>query len=176
MAETLGTITSILQLVAAALKAREYVKDFHDAPREQQKLFSEMEDLKTLLTELRKRAESNLSTDTFPQMAGPLDSLKTTMESFTAKLGPADGISKFTKRLTWSLWSKKEALGYLEELERIKSLINVWLTTDIWYGYKFHYSPYLYCAASLGIWARSSCTVRTVSQYELNIPSELIQL
>ncbi|KAJ7032335.1 hypothetical protein C8F04DRAFT_1040646 [Mycena alexandri] len=132
MAETLGTLASILQLVDTALKAREYVKDFHDAPKEQNKLFSEMEDLKLLLTELHKHAASKPASGAFQQMSGPLAVFKNTMESFTAKLGPVDGLSKFTKRLTWSLWSKKEAADYLQELERIKSLINVWLTTDIW--------------------------------------------
>ncbi|KAJ6587435.1 ankyrin repeat domain-containing protein [Mycena vulgaris] len=54
------------------------------------------------------------------------------MEEFTKKLGPRDDMLKFTRKITWTLWSKKEVVGYLEELERIKVLINVWLTMGIW--------------------------------------------
>ncbi|KAJ7688186.1 ankyrin repeat-containing domain protein [Mycena rosella] len=132
MAATLGTITAILQLVDTALKAREYVKDFHDAPKEQRKLFSEMEDLRSLLGELNKRAAASPSGEGLQKMSPPLSAFKATMEKFTATLGPVEGLSKFTKRLTWTLWSKKEAVGYLEELERMKGLITLWLTMDIW--------------------------------------------
>ncbi|KAJ7476790.1 hypothetical protein FB451DRAFT_1366381 [Mycena latifolia] len=132
MAEALGTLASVLQLVDTILKAREYFKDFHDAPKDQKKLFSEMEGLKALLMELDKWVMGNPSSEAFSQMVGPLATLKTMMEHVTEKLGPVDGQSKLTKRLSWTLWSKKEVAGYLEELERIKVLINLWLTMDIW--------------------------------------------
>ncbi|KAJ6461205.1 hypothetical protein DFH09DRAFT_1495465, partial [Mycena vulgaris] len=41
-------------------------------------------------------------------------------------------MSKITTKVTWTLWSKKEAVGYLEELERLKVLVNIWLTMGIW--------------------------------------------
>ncbi|KAJ7435622.1 ankyrin repeat domain-containing protein [Mycena latifolia] len=131
MAEAFGTIASVLQLVDTILKAREYFKDFHEAPKDQKKLFSEMKGLKALLMELDKRVMGNLSSEAFSQMVGPLATLKTMMEHVTEKLGSVDGQLKFTKRLSWTLWSKKEVAGYLEELERIKVLINLWLTMDI---------------------------------------------
>ncbi|KAJ7476775.1 ankyrin repeat-containing domain protein [Mycena latifolia] len=132
MAEALGTLASVLQLVDTVLKAREYFKDFHEAPKEQKKLFSEMEGLKALLVELDKQVEGNSSSAAFQEMVKPLAALKTTMEHVTEKLGPVDGQLKFTKRLSWTLWSKKEVAGYLEEFERIKALINLWLTMEIW--------------------------------------------
>ncbi|KAJ7444213.1 ankyrin repeat domain-containing protein [Mycena latifolia] len=132
MAEALGTLASVLQLVDTILKAREYIKDFHEAPKEQKKLFSEMEGLKALLVELDKRAVGNPSSEAFSQMVEPLETFGTTLEFVTKKLGPVDGLSKLTKKLNWTLWSKKEVAGYLEEFERIKALINLWLTMDIW--------------------------------------------
>ncbi|KAJ6514081.1 ankyrin repeat domain-containing protein [Mycena vulgaris] len=132
MAEALGIVASIIQLVDTALKARESLKDFRDAPKEQEKLFLEMEGLRPLLAVLLKRVVDNPSSNGFQQVAGPLTVFKTTMEEFTRKLGPRDSMSKFTRKITWTLWSKKEAVNYLEELERIKVLINVWLTMDIW--------------------------------------------
>ncbi|KAJ7693073.1 ankyrin repeat-containing domain protein [Mycena rosella] len=132
MAEALGTLASILQLVDTALKAREYFKDFLDAPKEQQKLFSEMEDVRSLFVGLNKRVVGNPSSDAMQQMSGPLDKFKIAMMHFTERLGPVDGFAKRTKQLKWTLWSKKESGGYLEELERIKALLNLWLTMDIW--------------------------------------------
>ncbi|KAJ6587483.1 ankyrin repeat-containing domain protein [Mycena vulgaris] len=132
MAEALGTVANIIQLVDTALKAREYLKDFRDAPKEQQKLLVEMEGLMPLLAELLKRLVENPSSETFQQMTAPLTIFETTMKEFTKKLGPRDEMSKFTRKITWALWSKKEAGGYLEELERIKALINIWLTMGIW--------------------------------------------
>ncbi|KAJ7483657.1 hypothetical protein FB451DRAFT_1170245 [Mycena latifolia] len=132
MAEALGTLASILQLVDTILKAQEYFKDFHEAPKDQKKLFSEMEGLRALLVELDKRVTENPSSEAFSQMVGPLATLETMMEHVTEKLGPIDGQLKFTKRMSWTLWSKKEVAGYIEELERIKGLINLWLTMDIW--------------------------------------------
>ncbi|KAF7368344.1 hypothetical protein MVEN_00155900 [Mycena venus] len=98
MAEAIGTVASILQLVDTVLRAREYLKDFRDAPKGQQKLFSELQSLRLLFAELFKRLEANPSSEALQQILG----------------------------------KKKETAGYLEELERIKVLINVWLTMGIW--------------------------------------------
>ncbi|KAJ7487066.1 ankyrin repeat domain-containing protein [Mycena latifolia] len=132
MAEVLGTVASVLQLVDTILKAREYIKDFHKAPKEQKKLFSEMEGLRALLVELDRWVTGSPSSAAFQQMVEPLATFETTLELVTKKLGPVHGLSKVTKRLSWTLWSKKEVAGYMEELERIKALINLWLTMDIW--------------------------------------------
>jgi hypothetical protein len=133
MAEVLATIATILQLVDTALKAREYVKDFQDASEEQRSLFSEMENLKVLLGELQKRVQSSISSTSLQQLSGPLAEFKTTMSGFTARFQPATSSwSKFRQQLAWSLWSKKEAKEYLIKFERIKSLLNIWLSMDIW--------------------------------------------
>jgi hypothetical protein len=68
------------------------------------------------------------------QMDSPLAALKTTMEQFTEKLKPGDArFAKLSKRLTWTLWDKKEAKEYLDKLEGFKSLLNSWLLVDIWF-------------------------------------------
>ncbi|KAJ6514552.1 hypothetical protein DFH09DRAFT_1288117 [Mycena vulgaris] len=110
------------------------MKDFRDAPEEQQKLFAELDNLKPLLCELQKRVSAIPGSDTLQQMSGPLNKFQASMESFLEKLRPGlDGPrSKLSQRLAWTLWSKKEAKGYLDEFERIKVFLNVWLTVDIW--------------------------------------------
>ncbi|KAJ7875515.1 ankyrin repeat-containing domain protein [Mycena olivaceomarginata] len=132
MAEAIGTVASILQLVDTALRAREYFKDFHDARKGQQKLFSELQGLQLLFAELLKRVEANPSSEALQQILGSLTTFRTTMTDLTKKLGPREGMSNFTARLTWTLWNRKETAGYLEELERIKVLSTVWLTMGIW--------------------------------------------
>ncbi|KAF7374371.1 SesA domain-containing protein [Mycena sanguinolenta] len=132
MAEILGTIATILQLVDTALKAREYLKDLPHAPAEQQKLFMEIGDLKPLLEELQKRVSGSPSTSTLQQITAPLARLNTTLGHFMAKFRPADGqLFKFSKQLAWTLWNKKEAKDYVDEFENIKSLITIWLAVEI---------------------------------------------
>ncbi|KAJ7108163.1 ankyrin repeat-containing domain protein [Mycena epipterygia] len=132
MAEVLGTVASILQLIDMALKAREYIKDFHNAPGEQQNMFTEMDNLRPLLTELQKRVLASPSTSGLHQMEGQLERFKKMMVDFTAKFkSPVGRWSKFSKQLTWTLWSKKEAKECLDEFESIKSLLNIWLAMHI---------------------------------------------
>jgi chemotaxis protein histidine kinase CheA len=130
---TLGTVASILQLVDTALKACDHFQDFVNAPQEQQKLLSEMKDLRPLLQELHDRMTTNPSSTILQQMENPLADFKTMMERLTQKLSPGDGpMSKFSKQLKWTLWNKKEAKEYLGKFEQFKSLLNSWLLLDLW--------------------------------------------
>ncbi|KAJ7076766.1 hypothetical protein B0H15DRAFT_805485 [Mycena belliarum] len=133
MAEVLGTVATILQLVDTALKAREYIKDFQNAPAEQRKLFSDIEDLKLLLTELEKRARASPLTGVLQHMQSPLGDFKALLENFVAKLEQPDSrLAKLSKQLTWSLWNKKEATEFLTKFEAIKLTLNTWLTMGVW--------------------------------------------
>ncbi|KAJ7443983.1 hypothetical protein FB451DRAFT_1376537 [Mycena latifolia] len=133
MAEVLGTVASAIQLVDTALKAREYMKDFYNAPTEQRKLFMELDDLKPLLTEVEKHVAASPSANVLQQMTAPLGRFKTMMDKFTAKFKlPDSRLSKLSKQLSWTLWNKKEAKEYLQEFESMKSLLNTWLTLGIW--------------------------------------------
>ncbi|KAJ7204166.1 ankyrin repeat-containing domain protein [Mycena pura] len=130
---TLGIVLNIIQLVDTALKAREYIQDFRHAPQEQRKLLSEMDDLRPLLAQLQICMNSNQSGTIIQHIQNPLIAFRSTMESFTEKLRAADGaLAKFSKRLSWSMWSKSEAKEYLVKFEQFKSLLNSWLLLDIW--------------------------------------------
>ncbi|KAJ7443994.1 ankyrin repeat domain-containing protein [Mycena latifolia] len=133
MAEVLGAIASAIQLVDTALKAREYVKDFYNAPAEQRKLFTELDDVKSLFMELQKRVVTSPSTNALQHMGAPLGRFKMMMDKFTAKFELPDGpLSKLSKQPSWTLWNKKEAKEYLQEFESMKLLLNTWLTLGIW--------------------------------------------
>ncbi|KAJ7807632.1 hypothetical protein B0H14DRAFT_3881837 [Mycena olivaceomarginata] len=133
MAETIGAMVNIIQLVDTALKARDYIQDFHHAPQEQQKLLSEMSDLRPLLGELQTRITANPSSAILQHMRSPLATFRSTMMEFSEKLQPKDGtLSKFSQRLKWSMWSKREASEYLDKFEQFKSLLNSWLLLQTW--------------------------------------------
>jgi hypothetical protein len=143
MAEILGIVTGGLQLVEAALKAREYITDFQNAPKEQQKVFAEMDHLEPLLTELQKRISTSSSTAPLQHMRAPLESFHTMMSELTDKLKPAQGgqWSKMSRQLMWTLWKKTETKKYLDEFEHIKSLLHIWLAVELLYVCKYiHYT------------------------------------
>ncbi|KAJ7444312.1 ankyrin repeat-containing domain protein [Mycena latifolia] len=153
MAETLGIVACILQLVDTALKAREYTLDFFHAPLEQKTLVSEMRDLHALLDELHIRIAHNRisrSSSMLQQMERPLGEFKLTMQGCTKKLQPAAGsVSKVSKRLTWTLWEKKEAKEYLVKFEQFKSLLNLWLSMNIWDMEQEHHGVVLQSVESM---------------------------
>ncbi|KAJ7850292.1 hypothetical protein B0H14DRAFT_3665549 [Mycena olivaceomarginata] len=106
------TVDFVLQLLDTALKAREYIQDFHSTPNSRQKLVSEMEDLKRLLKQLRARITANPSSRIVQQMNTQLMALKYTMEELTRDLRPGKGqIARFARQLTWNLCNKKEGGG-----------------------------------------------------------------
>ncbi|KAJ7802988.1 hypothetical protein B0H14DRAFT_2613782 [Mycena olivaceomarginata] len=132
MAEILGTVSSLLQLLDTALKAREYVQDFRHAVQEKKRLLSEMGDLRTLLEELRNRITANSTSSVLQQTKGPLAALKSAMELFTEDLRPGGGpLTAFTRRLKWTMWNKKEAAEHLTRFEQFKSQLHLWLSLEI---------------------------------------------
>ncbi|KAJ7706789.1 hypothetical protein B0H17DRAFT_570141 [Mycena rosella] len=134
MADIVGLVASVLQLVDTMAKARGYIKDFRDAPKDQQRLLLEIQNLEPLVKELDTRIKE---IHTAGQLIGmtefeePLVQLKGTMERLTKKLD-STGISKFSSRVTWPLWGKEDVEEGLDTIERFKSLLNAWLGMDIW--------------------------------------------
>jgi hypothetical protein len=132
MAELIGLVASVLQLVAVVPKARSYILGFHDAPQDQQRLLLEIQSLEPLIKELDRRIQNNPagSTSSLREFAEPLIRLRGTLLWLTTTLDP-DCLSK-ASRLTWPLWGKEEIRGELSAIERFKSLLNSWLGMDIW--------------------------------------------
>ncbi|KAF7365799.1 ANK-REP-REGION domain-containing protein [Mycena venus] len=133
MAEALGTVASILQLFDTALRIRERIQDFRNAPQEQQKLLSEMDNLRLLLQELQPRIAGNLSNPNLQNMKSPLADFEAAMKKLVRKLNPVDGrFAKLWKQLKWSLEEKKEAQETLRKFGDFKLLLNSWLVIDLW--------------------------------------------
>ncbi|KAF8207622.1 hypothetical protein K438DRAFT_1755632 [Mycena galopus ATCC 62051] len=127
MADIIGIVTGAIALLDTASKALESLIDAYNAPKEQRKMLEEMTALRPMLVELdsEKRVQANPSSRILAQMTEPLKTFKTSMGQFALKLSEGKKLP-LQKRLTWS-WIKKEAETYLEEFERMKSSISIWL-------------------------------------------------
>ncbi|KAJ6537649.1 ankyrin repeat-containing domain protein [Mycena capillaripes] len=133
MPDILSIIAGTLQLVDTVVKARDYAKDFRDGPKDQQELWSELQNLKPLLEEFRNRLEGRTSLEFagIQQFERPLVRLREMAEQLTKKLDSGRG-AKIYDRLTWPLWAKKEIHEGLTAIERFKTLFIAWLEMDIW--------------------------------------------
>ncbi|KAJ7291088.1 hypothetical protein C8J57DRAFT_1704769 [Mycena rebaudengoi] len=134
MAEVVGLVASILQLVDTFAKACLHIKNMRDAPMEQRRLVSEVHNLKPLLKEMQRRMPDGHSTGSVAteQLKASLVKLEKTVKYLTVRFDTGSGPLKFSKRLTWTLWSKEYAIEDLDRIERFKSLLNSWLGMDVW--------------------------------------------
>jgi hypothetical protein len=130
MADIVGLIASVLQLVSTVAQARSYIKDFRHAPQDQLSLLLEIESLETLVKkvaeQINRSGQGGLSTG-LRQFEKPLIQLEGMMKRLTNNL-TSKGISS---RLTWPLWGKEDVKDGLDTIERFKSLLDVWLGMDI---------------------------------------------
>ncbi|KAJ6563653.1 ankyrin repeat-containing domain protein [Mycena vulgaris] len=125
MADIVGLLASILQLVDTVAKGHGYIQDFRHASKDQQRLLLEIHSLAALIREMDKRIEKDQNAGGgMLRFAEPLIQLKETLERLTRN-------SKITDRLTWSLWGKDDVQDGLKTIERFKSLLNAWLGMDI---------------------------------------------
>ncbi|KAJ7117101.1 hypothetical protein C8R44DRAFT_879613 [Mycena epipterygia] len=127
----IGLVASVLQHVDTVAKARTFIKDLHNAPKEQMQLLSEMTSLQPLLAALQQRLLSKSSAAAM-HIKNPLSAFEDTMKCYTGKLQTSGAFSKVSKGISWTLWNKKEAKEDLDQVERFKSLLHTWLTVNIW--------------------------------------------
>jgi hypothetical protein len=134
MADVVGLVASILQLVDTAVKAREYIQDFCNAPKDQARLLMEIRNLQPLILELDKRIQANQAAGLTKGMAefrAPLIQWKGMIEELVKRLD-LTGFRKVASRLTWPLWGKDDVQEELDTVEQFKGLLSVWLDMDIW--------------------------------------------
>ncbi|KAJ7118107.1 ankyrin repeat-containing domain protein [Mycena epipterygia] len=129
MADIVGLVASVLQLLDTVSQARDYIQDFRNAPKDQQELLREITHLQPLLKEVDKRIQSNspaLLAGSLQDFKEPLAHLNAIMEKLAKNLAP-DGIAKLSSRLVWPLWGKTDVEEGMNTIERFKTLLNAWL-------------------------------------------------
>ncbi|KAF7344146.1 Ankyrin [Mycena venus] len=131
MADIVGLIASVLQLVSTVAQARTYIKDFRHAPQDQLSLLLEIGSLETLVKKVAERIDKSgqggLSSG-LGQFEKPLIQLEGILKRLTNDL-TSKGIYS---RLTWPLWGKEDVQDGLDTIERFKSLLDLCLGMDIW--------------------------------------------
>lgn len=134
--EAVGLTASILQIISGIIKAAKYINDVKHAPKERSELAVETTSLIPLLTDLMYRVESSNSTDTWFEGVralegdnGPLDQFNRSMNELIRKLEPTTAMKALGKNLVWTL-SKKDIIGILAKIERLKTVINLTLQND----------------------------------------------
>ncbi|KAF7364324.1 ANK-REP-REGION domain-containing protein [Mycena sanguinolenta] len=134
MADLVGLIASVLQLVDTVAKARDYIQDFRDAPKDQQRLLQELDALKPLIAKLdrlAKQSSMGAGSEMLREWEEPLEQLETIMRRLARKAN-LNGIQQFSSRLTWAMWGKDDVQQALNAVERYKGLFNTWLALDTW--------------------------------------------
>ncbi|KAF7364328.1 ANK-REP-REGION domain-containing protein [Mycena sanguinolenta] len=136
MADLVGLVASVLQLIDTVAKARDYIRDFREAPKDQHRLLQELDALKPLIRKLDTLAKQSntgggCTSEMLQEWEEPLEQLETTMRRLARKAN-LTGIQQFSNRLTWAMWGKDDVQQALNAVERYKSLVNIWLTLDTW--------------------------------------------
>ncbi|KAJ7922682.1 ankyrin repeat-containing domain protein [Mycena leptocephala] len=131
MANIVGLVATVLQLVDTVASARIFYNEFRDAPTDMLRLLLEIQSLESLIEKFRERIDksegSGVPGGTIQEIEEPLTQLTGTMERLTKKLDS----HKVTSRLAWPLWGKEDVQEGLNSIERFKSSISVWLGMNI---------------------------------------------
>ncbi|KAJ7613773.1 ankyrin repeat-containing domain protein [Mycena polygramma] len=130
MVDPLSLTASILQLIDTVANTRDHIEDFRNAPHDQRQLLEEAQSLSPLIQELKDRIEGRHAVGLTQSLETPLQEVEEVLKRLMKKLN-LRGISKFSGRVTWSLWGKEDVHDGLEIIERFKSLLNSWLGVDI---------------------------------------------
>jgi hypothetical protein len=135
MAEIVGLVACVLQLVDMVAKARNYVQGSRNARKDQKKLLLEIQNLQPLIVELHQRLTGNQvagATSAIQRFEQPLKTLEETMKQLAQKLQPNGPIRKLFTRLMWLLWGKDDVRDVLDTIERSQGWLSVCLGMDIW--------------------------------------------
>jgi len=129
-----ASIIAILQLTTALTA---YLNDVKHATAEQRKVAVEASNLYGLLTTLRYRVEDARTDDEwFNQVKllgmanGPLDQFKHILEQIVGNVTASGMRERVKSTVTWR-WTKTEVKEALQQMERLKTLVNIALTNDI---------------------------------------------
>ena len=129
-----ASIVAVLQLTGKLLS---YLNDVRNTTKDQAQLAVEASNTYSLLVSLRFRVEqSNAHDPWFTAIrnlgikTGPLDQAKEALQRLVLKVEPCRGIEKLGKQLMWK-FDKSEMQLILDQIERIKTLVNIALTDDL---------------------------------------------
>ena len=129
-----ASIVAVLQITGKLLS---YLNDVRNTTKDQAQLAVEASNVYGLLASLRFRVEQSNAHDPWFSAVhnlgtenGPLDQAKEALERLVSKAEPCQGIQRLGKQLMWK-FEKSEMRDILNKIERIKALVNIALTDDL---------------------------------------------
>ena len=129
-----ASIVAVLQMTGKLLS---YLNDVRNTTKDQAQLAVEASNIYGLLTALRFRVEQSNAYDPWFSAVrnlatenGPLDQAKEALKRLISKAEPCQGIQKLGRQLMWK-FEKSEMRDVLDKIERIKTLVNISLTDDL---------------------------------------------
>jgi Cdc6-like AAA superfamily ATPase len=129
MADAVGAVASVLQLVSATAKLVQYCIDVAHAPAEADDLVVECSALTPLLLRLKNDTKLQ-NTEAAEPLMKPLDDLKKRVNNLVDRLSPDSRLRRLSRDVLWPLL-KKDMREVIERTTRFTSLINSWMTKDI---------------------------------------------
>ena len=135
--DPLSLSASIVALLQITGKLLSYLNDVRNTTKDQAQLAVEASNIYGLLASLRFRVEQSDAHDPWFSAVqnlgtenGPLDQAKEALERLVLRIEPCQGIQRLGKRLMWK-FEKSEMRDILDEIERIKALVNIALMHDL---------------------------------------------
>ncbi len=129
-----ASIIAVLQITGTLLS---YLNDVRNATKGQAQLAVEASNIYSLLTALRFRVEQSNGHDSWFAAVrnlgtenGPLDQIRQALERLASKTEPSHGVKNLGKQFVWK-FEKSETEEILRKIERVKSLVNIALTSDL---------------------------------------------
>ena len=127
-------IIAVLQLTGTLLS---HLNDMRNMTKDQNQLAVEASNIYSLLVSLRFRVEQSNAHDPWftairnlGMKNGPLDQVRGALAQMVAKIEPSNGAKKLGKQLMWR-FEKSEVRDILDKIERIKTLVGIALTDDL---------------------------------------------
>ena len=137
MADPLSVTVSIVALLEFSAKVIGYLNDVKNGSEDRGRVLSEIASVNCMLYSLQEKAHEDKQNDawssTFDSLnvpKGPLDQIRTALESLSRKLAPpSTSLKRIRKIMTWP-FQKGEIKEILERIERAKGLLNLALQND----------------------------------------------
>ncbi|KAI0112045.1 hypothetical protein GGR51DRAFT_53829 [Nemania sp. FL0031] len=129
MADALGAVASVVQLVSATAKLIQYCTDVAHAPAEADQLVDECGALTPLLLRLKKDTKLQNEQAAKP-LIKPIDDLKKRIEDLAERVRPDGRLRRLSRDVLWPLL-KKDMREVMDRTTQLINLINSWMTLDV---------------------------------------------
>ncbi|KAK5629145.1 hypothetical protein RRF57_004860 [Xylaria bambusicola] len=129
MADVVGAVASIVQLVSATAKLVQYCTEVAHASAEADELVVECSALTPLLLRLKKDPKLQNSKAAEPLLE-PLNDLQKRIDNLAERLRPESRLRRLSRDVLWPLL-KKEMREVLERATQLNNFISSWMTMDV---------------------------------------------